>query len=1046
MNVREMYKKWHPEQFSDSIIVDKIDCPKDFLSYHIEGLSKSNAHFEFEDFCRKLIERTICPNLIVETGPAAGGDGKVDTENYPVSPVLQEKWYFSQNPNNEKWAFAISLRKDWKEKCDEDIKKIINTNRGYTKIFFISGQAIKNNLRLEYQDKKSQLENIDIIVLDKTWIIDKVLNRYNLDLLSIINVETTVKEVITGKNDYAKKLKLDEIEVKIAKLGITHEALELAIESATLSRELELDTELVFGRYNRAKRYAVKLNDAFQKNNIYYEMAWYSYWWLEDFEQFNEYYNLYELSTKVDISIEETSKLNNLCMLTVNPQIDDLIIKERRTELLRRITLLEESKSKNISLSAKTMKCFVNITQNIDIGYQFIELNRILEEAKIYKEYDIVTTARCIEKLYDIFYNDAEFNKLYDKVTELLSTREKDLEKGDMLYKRADILFNNQKYQEAILYYSQCLTLFYKNESSFKLFMTYCHMGICFKSLGMYYGAKNYFVAAVAHTITEYMSSEVIEPITDVIIEEIITIELENGQVEYALKWFELRNYIKGIIYQYNLKSYDENKEIEKDSQLQLLFSSLLLKTDESKYKYLASLKDYCSKCELDIVSLAIDYITGFVDGPYLKEIMMKNDELDEYMKTLYIKGFEYEINKPVYLDGENISIFTKVLGGKIQLNFKHHKKTSLFADLLLSYVENCTISFLSNKFYPRCEIEVDLLYIESNDFLLEYTYNGFNKFEIKVSYDENKIYEYQTKIKDFIFQFISHYIAVGFMCDNYSKALSDIFSDGVVFERSFNHTNCIYNTIKLFGDLNIQKNDVTVKRIGPVFNIKLENEETVNNISKVEKLTDVEIDFNNISHKNIYSNQLINVPLWDAAKWSGMLYLYFPSYEQIYIGFVYNNEEVGLKIFEDLIKKYKHDDENGEINISFIKGVDRNKIYDYRVAIAGRVDAPKRNSKNMLICQTTRFHHMNCTTNKSLKILEDFISKNGSNNIYIVPTLDNGKKIDFEKRIKVKNIKIINAYELKLSDFEHVVLTPECEIIIPEGFDTSELDKIIKK
>lgn len=675
MKIRDLYKKWHPEQFSDSIIVDKIECPKDFLSYHIDNLSKSNSHFEFEEFCKKLIERTICPNLIEETGPAAGGDGKVDIENYPVSESLQEKWYFSQNNNNERWAFAISLQKDWKSKCNKDINKIINTKRGYTRIFCISGQAIKNSTRLEYQDQMKESTKIDIVILDRTWVMDKALNPYNLELLSIINVGTVVKEFIIGKNDYAKRKRLEEIERIIAKSNITQETLDLTIESATLSREIELSQDEVLGKYARAKRYASKLKDEFQINNIYYDVAWYSFWWLEDIDMFNENYDLYEINTKNDLNIEETNKLNNLCMLSCNPKIDENLLDNRRKELLRRISILENSDSKCVSLSAKTMKCFINISRKIMIHSQFDELNMILEEAKVYKEYDVISTARCIEQLYGQFFDDEKFNILYDKITELLSIRKKDVEKGDLLYKRAEVLFNNEKYQEAIVYYSQCLTLFYKNETSYKLFLTYCHMGICFKILGMNYGAKNYFIAAVADTITKYVSNKVIEPITDVIIEEIINIELENGQVESALKWIQLRNYVKSIIQQYNLKTYTEEKEIEKDAQMQMLFSALLLQTREDKYEYLASLKDFFDFCQLDTVSLTIDYILDLIDDEYSTKISMSMKEIDDYMESLYKKGVECGINEPIFLNDENISLSTKILGSKSVLNFKNSEK-----------------------------------------------------------------------------------------------------------------------------------------------------------------------------------------------------------------------------------------------------------------------------------------------------------------------------------------------------------------------------------
>lgn len=138
MEPRDLLKKLHPNKFSDSKVIDKIECPRELLDFHLSKLSEQNKHFDFEDFIKNLLEREICPNLIEETGLAGGGDGKVDTENYPVSKDIQHYWWYGLNGENDRWAFAISLRKNWKSKCDGDIEKIIKTDRDYTKNFFIT--------------------------------------------------------------------------------------------------------------------------------------------------------------------------------------------------------------------------------------------------------------------------------------------------------------------------------------------------------------------------------------------------------------------------------------------------------------------------------------------------------------------------------------------------------------------------------------------------------------------------------------------------------------------------------------------------------------------------------------------------------------------------------------------------------------------------------------------------------------------------------------------------------------------------------------------
>ena len=77
-----------PEQFSDSVKLQESTIDRSMLEYHFETLNNRSQELEFEIFVRKLCEREICPNLVAQTGPTAGGDGKTDTETYPVSSQI----------------------------------------------------------------------------------------------------------------------------------------------------------------------------------------------------------------------------------------------------------------------------------------------------------------------------------------------------------------------------------------------------------------------------------------------------------------------------------------------------------------------------------------------------------------------------------------------------------------------------------------------------------------------------------------------------------------------------------------------------------------------------------------------------------------------------------------------------------------------------------------------------------------------------------------------------------------------------------------------
>lgn len=183
----------------------------------------------------------------------------------------------------------------------------------------MTNQAIKNDKRLEYQYAKKEETGLDIIILDKTWILEKALDNKNLDLLVIIGITTPIKEKQTGINDLKKQRRIFDIEKKLqdysVKEIINKDVIDLAIESAILSRDLEEDEVTVVGKFNRALRMAREKNDIVDERNILYDLAWYYHWWLNDEANFEKYYMEYQDEVSKDKKIEEILKLATLWTL-----------------------------------------------------------------------------------------------------------------------------------------------------------------------------------------------------------------------------------------------------------------------------------------------------------------------------------------------------------------------------------------------------------------------------------------------------------------------------------------------------------------------------------------------------------------------------------------------------------------------------------------------------------------------------------------------------------------------------------------------------------
>jgi hypothetical protein len=107
-------RQLRPELYSDTIdrTTYQLDAPT--LDYHLETVTVRNQIHDFEIFCRKLCERTICPTLKPATGPEGGGDSKADTETIPIADEITGLAYVGNaNAGRKRWALAFSAKKKW---------------------------------------------------------------------------------------------------------------------------------------------------------------------------------------------------------------------------------------------------------------------------------------------------------------------------------------------------------------------------------------------------------------------------------------------------------------------------------------------------------------------------------------------------------------------------------------------------------------------------------------------------------------------------------------------------------------------------------------------------------------------------------------------------------------------------------------------------------------------------------------------------------------------------------------------------------------------
>lgn len=195
------YRDLHPEQFSDSICQYEVELTPELFDFQISRLSTDQKQDLFENFCRRLIIKLLTPNLRPQTGPTGGGDGKVDSETYEVSEDTSSKWFVSSgNKPEELWAIAISCKNDWKGKVRSDVKKIIETNRGYTHVKFFTNQSVPSKQRFDCEVALRNEFGIDVKIFDASWLRQSVFDNNNIDIaVDELNFSEQYKKKYFGK-------------------------------------------------------------------------------------------------------------------------------------------------------------------------------------------------------------------------------------------------------------------------------------------------------------------------------------------------------------------------------------------------------------------------------------------------------------------------------------------------------------------------------------------------------------------------------------------------------------------------------------------------------------------------------------------------------------------------------------------------------------------------------------------------------------------------------------------------------------------------------
>jgi hypothetical protein len=514
-------RELRPEYYSDTVEHPSYVLSAPVFEYHLESLTSRNQTHDFEIFCRKLCERTICPNLRPQTGPDGGGDSKADTETFPVSDEVSGLTYVGDaNSGRERWAFAFSAKKDWTVKVRSDAKGIAETDGGYARIIFVTSRFAKAKDRARIEDELSKKYGIPITIHDRSWIVTEIIEKDRTDLaFNYLKIGEEVGNRRLGSKDYSRSQQLADtervVEDPVAFTGMERQLVTEALVAAKLSRGLERPRNETDGRFARAIRLAEKHGSYRQKLEARYEQIWTAFWWYDDIDLLNASYDSFEAYVLESNHAKNLEFLGNLNQLLVNSLVhghmtrEECRFDERTARLKQALEILARDLTRpNNSLEAEADLQRIALNQamlsqdeealaSVCRGY-----SAILDKAEGLGEFDADSVVRFIEVISGIAGNDPTYNDLVEKLAKFVAKRKSEAAGALVLLKRAQKLDLSDKF-DMIRWLGKAAISLTKREHMADLIDATQLLMLAYRSAGLSWAARASCCLAAASIIIE---------------------------------------------------------------------------------------------------------------------------------------------------------------------------------------------------------------------------------------------------------------------------------------------------------------------------------------------------------------------------------------------------------------------------------------------------------------------------------------------------------------------------------------------------------------
>lgn len=1057
-----------PELFSDSKVRAESLLNRDALDYHLGILTSKKQEIDFEHFCRRIAEKEICPNLIAQTGPTGGGDSKVDSENYPVSERISTRWYqgIPNNSEEERWAFAFSAKREWRSKVRADVENIASTKRGYKLIYFITNQYVKDKSRAQVEDQLTGKHGVRVCILDRTWLLKTIFEhgRQPIAIETLHLDAPSTNSRLVGPKDLARTQQLDAVEARINDTsryyGVEYQLVEDCLSAAILSRNLEKPRVETEGRFSRAERIADSVGIPQQRLRVAYYRAWTAYWWHEDWNEFLRHYNVVEPLALASGLVDDVELAVNLWQLLYSAcssgQIDKIAsgLENRNQKLVSSLSRLSQDLERpNNALSARTHLAFLEMltVPKDDAGPVIKKLIRIASESEGLLDYAVEPFARIVDELGILFADVPQYDELIESVVDLTQRRVGQQQSGRMLLTRGLQKLRASRVYDAIRFFGRAQQKLAMREAREELTHALFAGGLAYEGAGLLWAARANTLSSANLVHAELREGG---PIPDKALQcarRLTWLELQLGRVAHVLQWIEFA----GVLASNQGLDPDQREKFLSEREAQdLALALLLLKADLPELMELRFLPDVLERLDLLCSRMALLYALGYEDL-LRSEGSVPTDESSDLVLSTFTDLMKQSAVAdlppgPTALGGGNLTFVSPVLGCRIIARAEPDYESQRLAERILAGVEALLATSLEEEIFPyREELTIDIRRDAAHQGVPKITDDASLEGNVSIMHG-GPISGHHDTGRDWFLDILAMVLTRLVMIPEPDAYMTRIFGEESGLARSVNFTESGITMANILGenpktripDWNTDHDPraYVPKRAtawhGGLFAPKPDRVLPELNIG-VGEIPEELLDRGKTKHTERRVSALIDLPLWDRAKWKGVLYLWPIDMDfEPWMALGFEDGAAAKAIFTGWQAKLGNIDKEDRIRISILTGVDRYNPNHYSVVVGSNLLESERRPRVKYFVSVSRIHRMEPSTSENLTTFVNRFERVGT--YQLMPAhidLRTGKHETYpDLAIQKRQIRISPAWKIEEHDPDGVGIFPHDKPIIPDG------------